>query len=62
MKHPFKNPFPVEMHIDDGNIPNKFKQIPMHGFQEIDLHHLQPFLLFLEIGASIDQFVLLGGA
>jgi len=40
---------------DDGNILNQFQQIPMHNFQEIDLHCLQPFLIFLEILASIDQ-------
>lgn len=31
------------MHKDYGNILIKFQQIPVHGFQEIDLHHLHPF-------------------
>lgn len=44
------------MHMDDGNMPKKFKKIPFHGFQEIDLHQLQSFLIFLEIHVSIGQF------
>ena len=32
--------------MDYGNIPKKFQQIPVHSFQEISLHHLQPFLVF----------------
>jgi len=42
--------------MDDGNMPKKFQQISMHGFQEIG----QPFLVFLNICASIDQFVFMG--
>ena len=53
--HPFKKRFHGEMHIDDGNMPKQFQPIPVHSFQEIDLHHLQPFSVFLEIHASIDQ-------
>jgi len=60
--HPFKNMFHGDMHMDDGNMPNKFQKIPVHGFQKIVLHHLQPFLVFLEISASIGQFFLWGGA
>lgn len=48
--------------MDGGNMPKKFQQILVHGFQEIDLHHLQPFLVFLEIRASIDQNFSVGGA
>jgi len=44
------------MHMDDGNMPKKFQQILVHSFQEIGLHHLQPFLVLLEIHASIDKF------
>ena len=54
--NPFKNLFHGEVHMDDGNMPKKFPQILVHGFQEIDLHHLQPFLVFLEIHASINFF------
>ena len=39
--------------MDDGNMLNQFQKIPVHGFQEIDLHHLQPILHFLNIRASI---------
>ena len=46
--------------MDDSNIPKQFQQIPLHGFQEIDLPHLQPFLVFLEIHASINQNVPMG--
>ena len=41
--------------MDDGNIPKQFQKISMHGFQEINPHHLQPFFIFLEIHASIAQ-------
>jgi len=41
--------------MDDGNMPKKFQQIAVHSFREIDLHHLQPFLIFFEIRASIGQ-------
>lgn len=41
--------------MDDGNMPKEFQKILVHGFQEIGLHHLQPFLVFLEIHASIEQ-------
>ena len=41
------------MNMDDGNILKKFQQIPIHTFQEIGLHHLQPFLYFIEISESI---------
>ena len=53
--HPFKQLFHGEMHMDDGKMPKQFQKIPVHSFQEICLHHLQPFLVFLEIRASIDQ-------
>ena len=48
------------MHMDDDNMPKKFQKILMHDFQEIGLHHLQPFLVFLEIHASIDQNFYMG--
>jgi len=41
------------MHMDDGNMPKQFQQILVHDFKEINLHHLQLFLFFLEIHASI---------
>ena len=41
--------------MDDGNMPKQFQQIPVHNFQEIGLHYLQPSLIFLEIHASISQ-------
>lgn len=41
------------MHMDYGNMLKKFQQIPVHGFKEIDLHHLQPFFNFLDIRESI---------
>ena len=53
--HPFKNLFHGEMHMDTGNMLKQFQKFLAHSFQEIDLHHLQPFLFFLEIHASIDQ-------
>ena len=46
--------------MDDGNILKKFQKIPMHGFQEIDLHNLHPFLVFVKIRASIDQIFFMG--
>ena len=54
--------FQGEMHMDDGNMLKKFQQIPVHGFQEIGLHHLQPFFHFLNIRASIQKFVSWGDA
>ena len=51
--HPFANLFQGEMNMDDGNMLKQFQQIPVHGFEEIGLHHLQPFLYFLNIRASI---------
>ena len=48
--------------MGDGNMPKQFYSIPMHGFQEIGLHHLKPFSVFLEIHASIDQNFSMGGA
>lgn len=30
-------------------MPKQFQQIPLHGFQETDLHRLHPVLIFLEI-------------
>jgi len=51
--HPFSNLFEGEMHVDDVNMIKKFQQIPVHGFQEIGLHHLQPFLHFINICTSI---------
>jgi len=51
--HPFKKLLHGEMHMDDGNMLKKFQQIPVHGYQEIGLHHLQPFFHFLSIRASI---------
>ena len=49
------------MHMDDGNIPRQFQQIPVHSFPEIGLHHFQSFLVFLEIHASIGQMFLWEG-
>ena len=46
--------------MDDGNMLKRFHQILVHGFHEIGLHHLQPFLCFLNIHASIDQNVSMG--
>jgi len=60
--HPFKKKFHGEIHMGDGNMPKQFYSIPMHGFQEIGLHHLKPFSVFLEIHASIDQNFSMGGA
>jgi len=51
--HPLDDLFHGDMHMDDGNILKKFQKITMHIFQEIDPHHLQPFLSFLDICASI---------
>jgi len=48
--------------MDDGNMLKKFQQIPVHGFQEIGLHYLQPFFHFLNIRASIQKFVSWGDA
>ena len=36
-------------------MPEQFQPIPVHGFREISLHHLQPFLHFLHIRASISK-------
>jgi len=51
--HSFAKLFQGEMRMDDGNMLKQFQQILVHGFQEIGLHHLQPFLNFLIIRASI---------
>ena len=40
MMHTLAEMFHGEMHMDDGNMPKKFQQIPVHDFQEIDPHHL----------------------
>lgn len=50
------------MHMSDSNMPKQFQPIPVHGFQEIDLHHLQRFLIFLKIRASIDHNFSMGGS
>ena len=50
------------MHMGYGNMPKKYQQSLVHGLQEINLHQLQPFLIFLEICASIGQIFLWGGA
>jgi len=43
--------------MDYGNMLKKFQQVLMHGFREIDLHHLQPFLFFLDIRGPIRKYV-----
>lgn len=53
--HPLSNLFHGEMCMDDGKMIKQFQQIRVHTFQEIKLHHLQPFFIFLEIRASIAQ-------
>jgi len=50
------------MHMDDGNILKRFQQILVHFFWEISLHHLQPFLNFLDIHVSIQKYVSWGDA
>lgn len=60
--YPFKNMFHGAMHMGYGNMPKKYQQSLVHGLQEINLHQLQPFLIFLEICASIGQIFLWGGA
>ena len=46
--------------MDGGNMLKRFQQILVHGFQEIILHHLQRFLVFLEICESIGQVFFMG--
>ena len=46
--------------MDDGDMPKKFQKILVRSFREIDLHHLQPLFISLEIRASIGQFVFMG--
>ena len=53
--HPFKMMFHGEIHMDYANIPNQFQKILVHVFQEIDLHHFKPSLVFLKSRASIDH-------
>lgn len=60
--HPLDELFHGDMHMDYGNILKNFQKILVHTFREIDLHHLQPFLFFIEIRASIGQDVLCGDA
>ena len=50
------------MHMGDSSLPKQFQQISMHGFREIDLWNLQPFSIFLEIRASIDDEFDMGDA
>lgn len=60
--HPFQNLFHGEMHMGDSNLPKQFQLILMPGFQEINPSNLQPFLVFLDIHASIDHNFAMGGA
>lgn len=60
--HPLVDIFHGEFHMDDGKFLKKFYKILVHMFREIGLHHLQPFLMFLNIYASISQDCLCGGA
>jgi len=55
--HPLEKPFYGESYRGDGNMLEQFQPIPMHGFQEISLHHHQPFLHFLNIRASVSKLV-----
>lgn len=50
------------MRMDDGNMLKELQQIIVHIFREIGLHHLQQFLFFLAICASVGQHILLGDA
>ena len=43
--------------MDDGDMLKKFQQISVHGFREMNIHHLQPFLHFLYICAFIEKYV-----
>jgi len=51
--HPLADLLDEDMHKDDGNMLKKFQQIPVHTFQEIVLHHLLPFFIFLDIHAPV---------
>lgn len=39
--------------MHDGSMLKRFQQILVHNVWKIDLHHLHPFLNFLDIRASI---------
>ena len=53
--HPFEKSFYGELYKCDDNMLEQFQPIPVHDFQEIILHHLQPFLYFLHIRASVSK-------
>jgi hypothetical protein len=60
--HPFDKPFYGGLYKVDENMPEQFHAIPVHGFQEISLHHHQPFLHFLHNRASVSKPVSWGDA
>ncbi len=60
--HPFEKPFYWELYKGDGNMPEQFQPIPVHGFREINLHLLQPFFHFLHIRAFVSKPVSWGDA
>jgi len=60
--HPFDKPVYGELYKGDGNMLEQFHAIPVHSFQEISLHHHQPFLHFLHNRASVSKPVSWGYA
>lgn len=56
--HPLVELFHAKIHIDDGNMLKEFKQILVHTFLEIGRHHLHPFLILLEVCASVGREIL----
>jgi len=53
--HPFEKLFYRELYRDDGNMPEQFQPISVHGFQETSLHRLQLFLHFIHICESVSK-------